>query len=287
MSLRALLALLFAAAVAAVVAWPRSKPAPPAPADARRIVSLVPSATDILFDIGAGDRVVGVTTFCRWPPEASSREKVGNFAEPNVERIVALRPDAVVEVASHPRALEKLRAAGLPVAEVRVLRLADALDQYGVLGRVAGREREAAEARARLENAMDREAARWKGLPRVKVALVVERTVDAPQDVYVAGGSSFVSEMAARVGGENVFADLGKEFAKVSPEEFVKRAPEAILEFNSVAPPAEDSALAAWAKLPEIPAVKSRMVRVLADDFLLAPGSRMDRALRVIGEALR
>ena len=287
MSLRLLVAVLFAAAIAAAVAWPRAHARREPVIPSRTIVSLVPSATDVLFDIGAGDRIVGVTRFCRWPPQAASKEIVGGFADLNIERIVALRPDAVVEVASFPKALEQLRGAGLPVQEIRVLRLADALDQYGILGRLVGREHEAAAARRRLEDGMAREAARWKDAPRVRVALVTERLAANPQDVYVAGETSFISELAARVGGVNVFSDLGKDFAKVSPEDFVTRAPDVILELNSVAPPSDGEALAAWSKLPAIPAVASKRVRVLSQDFLLAPGSRMDQSLRVLGEALR
>ncbi|KAF0245703.1 MAG: iron complex transport system substrate-binding [Planctomycetota bacterium] len=287
MSLRALVAVLLAAAIAAAVVWPRGRARREPAIPAKRVVSLVPSATDILYDIGAGDRVVAVTRFCRWPPEAASKEIVGGFADLNIERIVALRPDAVVEVSSFPKALDQLHGAGLPVQEIRVLRLADALDQYGTLGRLVGRESEAAAARRRLEEGMGREAARWKNAPRVRVALVTERLAANPQDVYIAGETSFISELAARVGGDNVFNDLGKDFAKVSPEDFVTRAPDVILELNSVDPPSDANALAAWSKLPAIPAVKSKRVRVLSQDFLLAPGSRMDQSLRVLGEALR
>lgn len=287
MSLKVLVAVLFTAALAAVVAWPRGAAKPAAPVDARRVVSLVPSVTDILFDIGAGDRVVGRTKFCSWPPAAAAVEVVGDFTSPNVERIALLKPDAVVEAASHPKALERLRAAGLPVVEVGTLTLAEALEQYDVLGRTTGLVERAAAARRRLEAAMDAEAARWKDAPRVRVALVVERLADAPQDIYVAGGTGFVSELAAKVGGENVFGDVKKDFVKVSPEDFVARAPDVILELNSVAPPTDAEALAAWSKLPSIPAVASRKVRVLSQDFLLAPGSRMHQSLKVLGEALR
>ncbi|MEK7468484.1 MAG: helical backbone metal receptor [Planctomycetota bacterium] len=287
MSLRVLVAVLLAAAIAAAIVWPRARARREPVIPAQRVVSLVPSATDILYDIGAGDRVIAVTRFCRWPPEAPTKEIVGGFADLNIERIVALRPDAVVEVSSFPKALDQLRGAGLPVQEIRVLRLADALDQYEILGRLVGRELEAAVARARLEAGMAREASRWKDAPRVRVALVTERLAANPQDVYVAGETSFISELAARVGGDNVFNDLGKDFAKVSPEDFVTRAPDVILELNSVDPPSDAEALAAWSKLPAIPAVKAKRVRVLSQDFLLAPGSRMDQSLRVLGEALR
>ncbi len=287
MSLKALIAVLFAAAIAAVLAWPRAAVRRAPPADARRIVSLVPSVTDILFDIGAGDRVLGRTRFCSWPPAAASVEIVGDFTSPNAERIAMLKPDAVVEAASHPQALEKLKAAGLPVVEVGTLTLADALQQYDILGKTTGLAKEAAAARGRLEAAMEAEASRWKNAPRVRVALVVERLADAPQDVYVAGGTGFVSELAAKVGGENVFGDVKKDFVKVSPEDFVTRAPDVILELNSVAPPTDAEALAAWSKLPAIPAVTSKRVRVLPQDFILAPGSRMHQSLKVLGEALR
>lgn len=287
MSLRILLAVLLAAAIAAVAAWPRRHAEKAVGGNPKRVVSLIPSATDILFDIGAGDRVVGRTKWCSWPPEAAKVEIVGDFTSPNIERIVALRPDAVIEAASHPKVLEKLRAAGLPVVEVRVLTLADALTQYDVLGKALGMEKEAAAARGRLEAAMTAEAGRWKNAPRVRVALVVERLAEAPQDVYVAGGKAFISEMAGRAGGDNIFGDLDKEFAKVSPEEFIRRAPDVILELNSVDPPADSAALAAWAKLPGIPAVASKRVRVLSQDFLLAPGSRMALTLKALGEALR
>ena len=287
MSSRTIFLVLFLAAVAAVAAWPRRGAHPVAPQGAKRIVSLVPSATEILFDIGAGDRVVGVTTWCRWPPEARTRTIVGDFASPNVERIMALKPDVVVEAASHPDTLQKIRSAGLPVEEIRVLTLADTLDQYNVLGRAAGLPEAAAAARARLEQAMSAEEARWKTAKRVKIALVIGRDEHAAQDIYVAGGKSFLSELAVRAGAENVFADIAREFEKVSPEQFILRAPDVILELNSVRPPTDAEALAAWAKLGDIPAVREKRVRVLSQDYILQPGPRMALTIRALGEALR
>ncbi|MBI2922716.1 MAG: ABC transporter substrate-binding protein [Planctomycetes bacterium] len=287
MTNKALLAVLFTAALAAVFLWPRGESGV-APGEGKRIVSLVPSATEILFDMGLGDRVVGVTTYCLYPPEAQQRTVVGDFVSPNIEIILGLRPDVVIESATHPQALARLKAAELPVVEIRVLTLADTLDQYDVIGRATGAAEAAREARARLETALAAEEARWKDAPRLRVALVIERAADAPRDVYVAGGKSFLSELAARAGLDNIFADLPREFDKVAAEEFIRRAPAAILEFRSKDPPTSAESLEIWRKLGgEIPAVRDGRVRVVSDDCMLQPGPRMAKALRILGESAR
>ncbi|NUN51061.1 MAG: ABC transporter substrate-binding protein [Candidatus Brocadiae bacterium] len=287
MSTRLLLVVLVLAALAATLLAPRGRREVPAPSSPRRIVSLVPSATEILFDIGLGDRVVGVTTYCLWPAEARTRAIVGGFADPNLERILALNPDLVVEAESHPKAMEMLRASGLPLCTVRILSLADALDQYDRLGKATGEPSAAAAARRRLEDGLRAEEARWTGAPRVRVALVVGREAGKAEAIYVAGPKSFVSELAALVGGDNVFGDLEREFATVSAEAFLRRAPDVILELNSVQPPTDAEARAVWARLGEIPAVTSGRVRVLSQDYLLAPGARIPLALRSLAEGLR
>lgn len=291
MSLRALLALLVAATLAAVIAWPRGNhPAPPpAPTNASRIVSLVPSVTEILFDLGLGDRVVGVTTYCTRPPEAQKKAIVGDFTSPNIERILDLHPDAVFEAESHATALEKLRGAGLPVVTVRIQTLAEVLEDYDIIGRTAGVPQKAAERRKWVEGRIAEEESRWKGRPRLKVALVIGRQPGSLDELYVAGTSSFVSDFAARVGGENVFGDVTDPFRKVSPESFLERAPDVILEFvpGADAAKADADAKAAWARLATIPAVANGRIRVLTADGVLSPGPGMADTVRAIGEALR
>lgn len=287
MTNKTLLAVLFAATLSAVLLWPRGQTGV-APGEGKRIVSLVPSATEILFEIGLGDRVVGVTTYCLNPPEAQKRTVVGDFVSPNVEIIVGLRPDVVIESATHPQALARLHAARLPVVEIRVQTLPDTLDQYDVIGRATGAVEPARQARARLEKGLADEEARWKGAPRLRVAFVIERAADAPRDVYVAGGKSFLSELASRAGLDNIFADLAREFDKVAAEEFIRRAPAVILEFRSKDPPSSEEALEIWRKLGgDIPAVRDRRVRVVPEDCMLQPGPRMATALRILGERAR
>lgn len=192
---------------------------------AQRIVSLSPSTTELLFAIGAGDRVVGRTRWCADPPEALAIESVGDGLDPNVELIVARRPDLVVfyRSAMNAAAIEQLEGLGIATASVQLDGLADVSRAALLLGRLTG---DSARADT-LVRAFELELAAVSTPPPADAPTVLMLAWDNPP--IVIGSASFLSEIVGRAGARNVFDDLEQPSGSVSLEAIAARAPDIVL----------------------------------------------------------
>src|SRR3989442_3025334 len=190
---------------------------------ARRIVSLSPAVTELLFAIGAGDRVVGRTTWCDYPPAARTVPSVGDGLNPNLEAVAARRPDLVLlsPSASNATAARQLERLGLRAVLLPQDRLEDVARAARRLGALTGRQAAGDSLAGALE--------RWLAAPpppaRVRLAFVAW---DNPP--VVIGGGSYLDQLAALAGGRNVFHDLAAPSATVSLETIAARAPDVIVE---------------------------------------------------------
>ncbi len=183
------------------------------PALPARIISLVPSVTEILFSIGAQDRLVGVTDFCDYPAEARRKQRVGGMLAPSLEGMVSLKPDLVVATTAGNRqeTFEQLERLKIPVYVVNPVTVADVLDLVTRLGRLADRGDAADRAVAALRERMQAVAARVEGRPRPRVLYVLW-----PDPLIVPGRASLVSELIALAGGDSVTADGGQGYPRYS-----------------------------------------------------------------------
>lgn len=195
------------------------------PAPARRVVSLVPSATETLRAIGAGDVLVGRTDYDTqtW---AVAIPSVGAGIGPSLETIVALSPDLVIRFAGDQdaRTPARLDALGIPHLAVRPDRIEDIYRTARLLGAATGRSSAAEELVARLRAGLDTLALHARSLPRLRVAYVLGGTPP-----WVAGRGTYIDEVLSLLGGENVFGDLGALYAPVSPEELRTRSIDVVL----------------------------------------------------------
>jgi iron complex transport system substrate-binding protein len=196
-------------------------PAPPA-----RIVSLVPSATEILFGLGADDRLVGVTDYCNFPAQAPRKPSVGGMVSPSLETIVALRPDLVIatDEGNREETFAQLRRLGLPIFLVRAHRLADVATVIARLGELTGR---AEAARAMIEPMERRIAAVRRAVaphPKPRVLYVVW-----PEPLIVPGRDAIVSDLIEVAGGVSITAGDGDAYPRFSLEAAVARNPEVII----------------------------------------------------------
>lgn len=185
-----------------------------------RIVSLVPSATEILLDLGAGARLIGRTDFDTLPP-LDTLPSVGGGLHPSIERLVALEPDLVIRfaAASDRRTPDRLDALGIRHLAVRPDGVDDVRRIVTMLGRVVGARARADSLVARIDSTLADVAARVQHLPRKRVAFVLEGSPP-----WVAGPGTFIDQLLEVAGGENVFSDLGDLYGPVSPEAFVSRS---------------------------------------------------------------
>jgi iron complex transport system substrate-binding protein len=259
-------------------------PAPPVPVQGPRVVSLVPAVTEMLFAVGAGPQVVGVSSFDKVPPEVASRARVGALLDPDVERILALEPDLVVTYGSQSALHDQLARAGIERLEYRHGGIGDTLATIEDVGRRTGHEAAGREAAQALRARLTAVRMRVEGQPRPKVLLVFGRDHGSVRQVWASGGVGFLHELLELAGAENVFADVPRENVQASTEMLLARAPEVILELR--AEPRAPESPSPWTALPGIPAVKAGRILALEGDRFVVPGPRIGDAAEAMAAAL-
>lgn len=250
--------------------------APPVPATApQRIVSLTPALTEILFAVGAGPRVVGVTQFCDFPPDAKSIPKVGGYVNPSVEAALALTPDLVV-VSPGPGNRDSalaMQRAGLRVEIVPAETLDDSLAAIETVGRLTGDADAAREVVASIRKSLDRVGREVAGKPRVRAFFCIQT-----DPIIAAGRDTLPSQLLTLAGGVNVVE--ATRYPRLDIEAVAAARPEVILQarmdLTASSPHAED---VFWKRWPSIPAVATGRVVVLPDDLTLRPGPRVAAAV--------
>ena len=195
-------------------------------APAGRIVSLSPASTELLFRLGLGDRVVGRTHFCDWPPAAASVPDLGNGIGPNVEAVAARRPDLVLLYASEAdrAAADRLHALGIATAVLKLDRSDDLRRAARLVGTLAGVRARSDSLVAAFDSALASVAATAR--PGRRPRLYVDAWASPPMTV---GRGSYLSEVIRAAGAENVFDDVAASSATVSLEAIAARDPDAIL----------------------------------------------------------
>jgi iron complex transport system substrate-binding protein len=253
------------------------QPAPP-----RRIVSLIPSVTETLFAIGAGPRIVGVSNFDRYPPEVAAKTRVGGLIDPDIERILSLKPDLVVVYGTQTDLRAQMDRAGIPMFLYEHAGLADVTATIRDVGRRIGRGQAAAALATALETDIADVRRHVADRPRPRTLLVFGRDSETLRGIYASGGLGFLHDMLEAAGGANVFADVGRQSVQATSEVVLTRAPEAIIEVGSTGKPNPH----AWEALPSIPAVRTHRVYLLLGDDMVNPGPRVAQAIRRMAQAL-
>lgn len=255
----------------------------------RRIVSLVPNVTEVLFAVGAGPQVVAVSSFDDEPPQVRTLPRVGGLLDPDTERILALKPDLVIVYGSQTDLKTQLARANIPLFDYRHGGLADVLATIRTVGARTGRAAEAARVAAALEQRLAAVRARVADRRRPRTLLVFGREPGSLRNIWVSGGVGFLHDMLVAAGGENVFAGVARESVQATTETILARAPEAILELRSerVAGDADvQREIRAWAALASVPAVKNGRVIVLTGPALTVPGPRIAESIERMAAAL-
>jgi iron complex transport system substrate-binding protein len=253
----------------------------PETAGVRRVVTLTPSHTEIAFALGRGDRVVGVSDWCAYPPDATKKPRVGGLVDPNLERILALRPDLVV-LDSDPVGLgTRLRDAGVRTLVLRSESLADLDRAIDRLGEALGARGAAGRLRRSVARDLEAVKSRVRGLPRPKVLVVADRRPGHVVDVYAVGKKSFLSELIETAGGTNVLADVDHGAVALSTESLLAEAPDVI--FDATRDPAGTSP---WRALGTIPAVRTGRIHDFSDPAFTIPGPRVGRAAERLARQL-
>ncbi len=252
----------------------------------QRIISLIPSTTEMLFAMGAGPRVVGVGNFDRYPPEALTRAKVGGLIDPDVERIISLKPDLVLVYGTQTDLRTQLDRAKIPMFLYQHAGLGDITTTIRELGARVGSVKDGNALADRIEAEIADVRKRVAGRPRPRTLLVFGRDAETLRGIYASGAIGFLHDMLEAAGGTNVFSDVNRQSIQTTSELAVARAPDVIVEVGIDTASTSGRNLRAWDSLASIPAVRNKRIYQLRGDGMMNPGPRISASVRRIAEVL-
>ena len=244
----------------------------------QRIVSLSPSNTEVTFALGLSDRLVGVTEYCNYPPEAQDKELIGGFATPSIEKIVELEPDLVLASTIHAEEVPRLEALGIAVLVVESSKLIDLYTSIALIAEVSGvtdsGEALIASMQERI-NAVEEIVSAVPSGDRVRVYYEVYS-----DPLMSAGEGAFINEIISLAGGINIFGDVAENYPQISAEVVAERQPEVILypDLHGTA----DFVMEAMTTRPgweSLPAVINKRVHAISDDSFARQGPRVVEAV--------
>lgn len=236
------------------------------------IVSLSPAMTEMLFSLGAGNKIAGVTTFCNFPEETKNITKVGDFSNPSIERIVALRPDLVIvnlpEQGRIKRELDKLKIKTFVSSPTS---LSEIYDELAALGQEIGMQRAADS----LISYMKDNLKQTTPVERKKVYIEI-----SPRPLITVGSRAFLNDLIHDAGGINIFADLDKDYPVVTQESVIARNPEIIIVLH----PEGITGRTGWQNIEAIQ--RRQLYEGLDPDHFMRPGPRLIYGFRELSEII-
>jgi cobalamin transport system substrate-binding protein len=264
------------ALVLTTCAFAQAKPA--------RIISLVPGATEMLFAIGAGPRVVAVSSYDKEPPEVTSLPRVGALLDPDVERILSLKPDLIVVYGSQHDLVRQLQRTGVAHFSYVHGGLADIFTTIRALAARTGDTEQATRVVKQIEDTLADIRTRVAGRSRPRTMLVFGREPGSLRNVYASGGYGFLHDVLEIAGGDDVFSDIKRESVQASSELVLTRAPDVIVELRADDEAAPD--LEAWQAVPSVPAVRNKRIVTLTGGDMVTAGPRIGQAALRLAKAL-
>jgi iron complex transport system substrate-binding protein len=256
-------------------------------AAATRIVSIIPATTEMLFAMGAGDRVVAIGSFDHYPPAAERLPRVGALLDPNVERILTMRPDLVVVYGTQADLISQLDRAHIPFYSYTHSGLADITTTIRALGARVGVDANANALADGIERQLAGIRARVTKSPRPRTLLVFGREPGSLRNIDASGGDGFLHDMLEAAGGTDVLADVRRQSVMMSTEMVLTRRPDVIIELRYAAgDTVSDADMHAWDALPSVPAVRNRKVFLLRGEEFVVPGPRVTVATERLSRTL-
>lgn len=254
----------------------------------QRIISLSPSTTEVLYGVGAFERVVAVSDYDKFPPEVSSLPRIGGWSNTNLEQVATLKPDLIIMTASQaPLIKDKLDALGVRTLTVPSFTVEDALKGIEQIGSATGREDAArklvAETRAKLEDVR----ARTRELPRLRVLCIVDRVPGTLRGLYTATRGSFFAELIETAGGESIAPPASNGFGQISKEAVVSLDPDIIFDMLQTGEGKfAENTQEVWKELSQVRAVREGRVYSLRDETMLHPSQFVGDTARKFAELI-
>jgi iron complex transport system substrate-binding protein len=249
----------------------------------KTVVSMSPACTEILFAIGLDKEIIGVTSYCDYPADAKKKEKIGSFAQPNIEKIVALKPDLVLSTGNlQDEQIKELRRLGTTVLAVYPKNIDGVTKDIALIGKIMGHEKEAESVVEKMAGVRDRvkkSVAKLKKNQRPKVFFELYN-----EPLTTAGADTFQDELVTLAGGENISGNLKEQYPQYSLDELIKQNPEVYLAGSGTM--SNPGSIEKRAGFADIDAVKNGRVTVINDDLVNRPGPRITVGLWEIAKAI-
>lgn len=255
-----------------------------------RIVSLAPSVTEVLFELGLGSKIVGVTRYCRYPPEAQAIGKVGGFYDMSLENLLALKPTYVFGLRENAEIRQSASRFGVPSQEVDHTTVEGIKKSFVTIAETCGMKQRATEKLAQLEQRERAVRAQMQGFPSRKTLVIVGRMHEGNSlsGVYVSGKDGFYSGVLEILGLKNVNADMTVAIPMLSPEGLLALSPEVIMEIvNTDDPESPAGEASPWKRYSTLPAVRSDRIFVFREDYASIPGPRYIMLVEEFARRLR
>ena len=272
-----------------------SRPLPNELAQPARIISLAPSITEVLFKLGLGNRVAGVTRYCDYPPEATEKPVVGGYFDVNYEMLLSLEADLVILLTEHQDALDRLEELGIKTLTVDHSRVTGILESVTTIAGRCGVQEKGESLRLSLENRISKLR---KGIspppplspspPRVLVAVGRLMSKNSGGEIFISGRDGFYDDLVALAGGVNAYREETLKFPAISDEGLIRLDPDVILEMvpDLAGESDRESLMDLWRSKPGIRAVREGRVYILGEDYVVVPGPRFVDLLEDIAEII-
>lgn len=254
----------------------------------QRIISVIPAVTEMLFTMGAGSQVVGVGSFDHYPPQVETLPRVGALLDPDLERILSLKPDLVAVYGSQTDLRIQLERARIPTYVYSHAGLADVTATIRQLGQRVGRTEAAATLAAGIEARIAAVRRRVSGQGRPRTLIVFGREARSLRGIYASGGVGFIHDMVDAAGGENIFGDVKQQAVQATTELVLARQPDVVLELRitAILPAEVQREIKVWDTLSALPAVRTHRVYILNDPRTVVPGPRVAEGMELIARVL-
>jgi iron complex transport system substrate-binding protein len=247
----------------------------------QRIVSTSPSITETLFALGIGDRVVGVSQFCNYPPEVQKLPKVGSYIKPDAEAIARLAPDLVVLERNSSQLTERLNALHIAFIAVPHSTLEDIFSEIQIIGKAAGVPDRSASLVAQIKGSLDAIQSKAKAMPSPRVVVIVDRQQGTLNNLIAVGPDNYVNQILEIAGGTNALAKPNvPQYPRISLETVLRENPDVIIDISGTQETeaarraSRDATLALWGQYREMTAVRNGHVYAGTTDSLVVPGPR-------------
>jgi len=255
--------------------------------ETKRIVSMAPSLTEILFALGLNDEIVGVTTFSDFPAEALEKPKVGSFWQPDIEAVVAARPDLVVmlQIEQQRSLAERLNRIGYNCLVVYIDKVNDLFVAIDTIGAATNRQPQANELINNLRNKLEELSNIVGNEEKIRVLWIIQR-----EPLRVAGRDTFINEMIELAGGENAIGATIHKYPPIGAEQVISCRPDVIIEpmmTHSNPENQREAAVQYWSRFKNVPAVANGRIYVIESGAVSRLGSRLYEGTEIIAGCLR